>query len=437
MSDKVRIPVKIALFIAVFFIITTVLAFLIRDETSAYTRIWMNELFEQDNVEILYCGASHVSHGITPKVADKIWKKNNFSTGSAGQHIGGTYAVLRQAVKLHKIERVFLELDFAVATYQPVKEKKGFKSEYSIAHYIRDPKIKFDYYRTMSTPKYYINSLLPIGKDKHMSLNPKDLAARYKSFFNGDYFNYVYKDKDADYDGKGCLLDKRPVKNGTFSNYYDEGPIQIGKISDEWKDDIDRIIALCKEHGIELTMYSMPCSDFYLAEKGNYDEYYSFVKKFCNERGFEYYDFNLAKEKYLRLFDEDFHDDNHLSGQGVYKYTKVMCEYFTGNVPKEEMFHDSYAEKIKTQEARIFGLVIKPTENKKAVTITPMVNPAVDMESIRYDVSVFYDGKEEILKTQTTDTFIELPKGKSGKIKVTASLNGVRTNEALQHFVAL
>ena len=114
-----------------------------------------------------------------------------------------------------------------------------------------------------------------------------------------------------------------------------------------------------------------------------------------------------------------------------------MCEYFTGNVPKEEMFHDSYAEKIKTQEARIFGLVIKPTENKKAVTITPMVNPAVDMESIRYDVSVFYDGKEEILKTQTTDTFIELPKGKSGKIKVTASLNGVRTNEASQHFVAL
>ena len=51
--------------------------------------------------------------------------------------------------------------------------------------------------------------------------------------------------------------------------------------------------------------------------------------------------------------------------------------------------------------------------------------------------AVFYDGKEEILKTQTTDTFIELPKGKSGKIKVTASLNGVRTNEALQHFVAL
>ena len=52
-----------------------------------------------------------------------------------------------------------------------------------------------------------------------------------------------------------------------------------------------------------------------------------------------------------------------------------MCEYFTGNVPKEEMFHDSYAEKLKAQEARIFGLVIKPTEDKKAATIISNEKP--------------------------------------------------------------
>lgn len=84
MSNKIRISLKITVFIVIFFLITNVLAFLIRDESSAYTRIWMHELFTEKNVDILYCGASHVSHGITPKVADKIWGKNNFSTGSAG-----------------------------------------------------------------------------------------------------------------------------------------------------------------------------------------------------------------------------------------------------------------------------------------------------------------------------------------------------------------
>lgn len=435
MSNKIRIPLKIMVFTAFFFLITSILAFLIRDESNAYTRVWMHELFQAENVDILYCGASHVSHGITPKVADEIWQKSNFSTGSAGQNIKGTYAVLRQAIKLHKIGRVFLELDFAVATYAPAKEKSGFKSEYSLAHYIRDPKIKFDYYISMSSPKYYINTLLPIGKDKHMTLNPKDLFQRYKSFFNGDYFSYVYKDEDADYDGKGCLLDKRPVAAGTFSNSYDEGPIRIESISDEWICTVDKIIALCRQNNIELTMYSMPCSDFYLAEKGNYDEYYRFLKEFCGNRGFKYYDFNLAKEKYLRLLDEDFHDDNHLSGLGVYKFTKAMCDYFTGRIPQDDMFYASYSDKLKAQEDRIFGLVIKPSDDKKAVTITPMVNHVSDGH-ICYDVVAFYDGKSEILKEKSRDTYIDLPKDKSGKLEVAAYLDGKKTNMATVHFVS-
>lgn len=435
MTKSAKTIIKITIFIAFFFLITSVLAFLLRDESSAYTRIWMHELLEQDNVDILYCGASHVSHGITPKLSDKMWGKNNFSTGSAGQNIQGTYAVLRQALKIHKVEKVFLELDFAVALYPPVKERTGFSSSYSLAHYIRDPKIKLDYYLSMSSPKYYINSLLPIGKDKHMTLNPKDLKFRFKSFFNGDYFNYVYKDKDADYDGKGCLLDKRSVKNGTFSNSFDEGPINIDLISNDWKNTIDKIIKLCNKNKVELIMYSMPCSDFYLAEKGNYDEYYSCIKEFCKERGFEYYDFNLAKEKYLRLYDEDFHDDNHLSGIGVYHYTKVMCDYFLGNIPKNDMFYDSYAQKLAAQEDRIYGLVIKTENNKKSFTITPMVNHVLP-EQITYDIFAVYDGEEHALELKTNKTSIALPAGKSGELKIIAYLNGIKSNEAKEHFVA-
>ena len=212
MSNKVKIPLKIFAFLVVFYLVCSVVAFLLRDESSAYTRVWMHELFEEKDVKILYCGASHVSHGITPKVADKIWNKSNFSTGSAGQTIQGTYAVLRQAAKIHKLEKVFLELDFAIATKEPVKKRTGFAADYSLAHYIRDPKIKLDFYLSLSSPAYYINSLLPIGKDKHMVLNPDDLIFRYKSFINGDYSNYVYIDKDADYDTKGMLTRQAACK---------------------------------------------------------------------------------------------------------------------------------------------------------------------------------------------------------------------------------
>lgn len=434
MSKKIRIPLKIVVFTIIFYLLCICISAIFRDDYASYGRILMHELYEQDNIDIMYCGASHVSHGITAKIADKENGKNNFSSGTAAQTINGTYAILRQAVKLYKIEKVFLELDFAVATQPSVKNRKGFKADYLVSRYIKDPVIRFEYLTSISTPKYYINHFLPIGKDKYMTLNPKDLAYRFKSIVSGDYFNYVYEDEDAEYDGKGCLLDVRPIKNGTFENDKDEGPIRVWDISDDWKNTVDKIIALCKEHNIELIFYSQPCTDFYLHEKGNYDEYYQFCKDFTSSRGFDYYDFNLAKEKYQLLEDEDFHDDNHFSKQGVYKWTQIFCDYFfTHKIPKDDMFHSSYAEKIALQEDKIYGLVMKMSDDKKSLDITPIKNHVEDSR-ITYDVFVKVDGKESQVCTKTSDKHIVLPAKQTGTVRVVSFIDGVEQTNCKTHF---
>ncbi len=409
---------------------------LLRDDHDSYARVLLHEIYNQDtNMDIVYCGASHVSHGIKASLADSIYGGGykNFSLGTPSQSIQGTYAILRQAVKLYDIKRAFLELDFAVSTRASVKEKIGFSADNLVAKYIKNPKIKFDFIVSTVPPKYYISEFLPIGKDKFMTLRPQTLFSKAKEVFSGKYFKYTYYNKNDVYDGKGCLLDLRTIKNGTFSNYYQEQPINVKDVSEDWENTVDKIIALCKENNIELIMYSMPCSDFYLHEKGNYNEYYDFVKTFCAERGFEYYDFNLAKEKYLLLEDEDFFDDNHLNKQGVYKYTEVMCNYFTGKLPQDDMFHSSYAEKIAAQEDRIYGLVLEQSEDKKSITITPVVNH-VDTKRITYDIKTIVDKNETIVATNTSKTEITLPKGQSGKLQVTAYPEGKQTNVATEHF---
>ena len=434
MSKKIKLPFKIAVFIILFLVLSKGLAFLLCDESSSYTRIFMHELDDIKRIDNLYCGASHVSHGISAVVAESLTEETHFSTGSAGQTIQATYALLKQTLKTHEVKRVFLEIDFAVAYQTPVKERAGFKADYIIAKHLKDPLIKYEFLFSLSSPKYWINSLLPIGKDKHMTFNPHDLAYRWKSLVTGDYFNYVYVDKDAEYEGKGCLLDIRPVKNGTFTNDKGEPPIDISAISDDWKHTIDNIIELCRAYNVELIFYSMPCSDFYLHEKGNYDDYYYFCKEFTAARGFDYYDFNLAKETYQKLEDSDFHDDNHLSKQGVHKWTKIFCDYFfTGAIPHDDMFHASYAEKIAAQEDRIYGLILQSSTDKKSLEIIPVVNH-VEKSRITYDVYTEINDVEALLLSgETTDT-VTLPEKQSGTVRVISYLDGVQQNDCKTHF---
>ena len=435
MCKKIRLVFKICLFVLIFYVLSVVVAFVLRDDYSSYARVLMHEFYGQENIDILYCGASHVSHGVSPKIADEITGKNNFCSGTASQTIEGTYAILRQAVKKFKIEKVFLEMDFAVSCKPANRERVGFSADYLVSQYIKDPLIKIEYLASISSPKYYINHFLPIGKDKYITLKPKDLFRKIKGFVNGQYFKYGYDSDDSEYDGKGCVLDLEYIKSGSFVNYIDEGRIQIEKISDEWKKTIDKIIDLCRKNNIELIFYSMPCSDFYLAEKGNYDEYYEFCRNFLNERGFEYYDFNLAKENFMKLDDDDFSDDNHFCKKGVYKWTKAFCTCFFSGISKEDLFYGSYAEKIASQGEKIYGLLLKTSADKKSINITPVKNHVSD-EKITYDVYSIIDGQENLLYKDTKERTVMLPQEKSGEIRVLSYIDGIIQNDCTVHFTS-
>ena len=336
MSVKIKIPLKILLFIIVFFLLSAFATLFFRDDANSYARALFHEFYEQENIDYLVCGASHVSHGVEANRAGKHFGKNVFNTGTPAQKIDGTYAILRQAVKLYKIEKVFLELDFAITCAPAFMERNGLTSEYIVSENLRDFGIKYDFLLHCSAPRHYLNSFLPIGKDKLITLNPKKVMRKIKAIINGQYFKYSYHADDSEYAGKGCVLDLEEVKDGSFSDYKVEPAINVSGITDDWKNTVDKIISLCSEHGIELIFYSMPGSDFYLNQKGNYDEYYEFCRDFAAERGFSYFDFNLARPEVLSLSDSDYHDDNHLSKKGVYKWTDTFCDFFSEKYREED-----------------------------------------------------------------------------------------------------
>ena len=70
---------KIILFVVVFFLFTLPVAFILKDDVNSYSRVLTHEFYSQKNIDIIFCGASHVSHGIDSRISDLKFDKNTFS----------------------------------------------------------------------------------------------------------------------------------------------------------------------------------------------------------------------------------------------------------------------------------------------------------------------------------------------------------------------
>lgn len=432
MNKIIKRSVKFTVFILILAVLVYCTALILRDDAHSYSRVMMHELYNQDHIDYVVCGASHVSHGLDPKLVEQFWGKSLYNTGTPSQHIDGSYAMLRQVLDLYKVEKVFLDIDNGIAASTPFLQRKGFKSEYIVSTYLRDPKIKLDFYKNMSSPEYYLNSILPLGKDKLITLDPIILFDKAKQILNGKYFNYEYSgwnmykiNDDSIY--KGCVYEDTFIEEGSFHETANVPIIMKNVKAGDWDATIDKIIALCKEKNVELIFFSVPCSDFYLKGKGNYDEYYVYARDFLKERGYEYYDFNLIKENILSFADTEFRDSNHLNHTGIKKFTKVFCDFFDGKYEGMEVFYNSHEEKINSMEPRIFGVDASIDELKQNLILCPITNN-VSSDRITFDVTAVTGGKSVILAEKTFLTRIPLPPASSDVVKVQAYLDGSPSN---------
>lgn len=216
MKIKYKRFVKLIIFFILFFVLCEVAAFFLKNDTVCYSRTIGRDFWKQQNIDILVCGASHVSHGINAHIADKKFNQNIFNSGTSSQSINSTYAIIRQAIKQYDIKKIFLETDYQVACLPVPDELKMTRKDFLIMDFLRDKKIKNDYIFESSSPKNLLNAYLPIGNYKEMNLEPKKIAKKIIYLFNGKYNQIDYKTKNTYYAGKGCLLDKEFISDGGF-----------------------------------------------------------------------------------------------------------------------------------------------------------------------------------------------------------------------------
>lgn len=101
----------------------------------------------------------------------------------------------------------------------------------------------------------------------------------------------------------------------------------LSMVSQDWKDDVEELIRICKENDKKLTLFLIPITEGLFSEGKSHKEFSSFVSEMAGEEGVRFIDFNYIPMGKNQLDIEDYADAHHLNKWGADKFSEVLAEY--------------------------------------------------------------------------------------------------------------
>ena len=112
------------------------LRYLVIDDTTSYTRVTMHEFYEQDDIDVLFMGASHCYRGFDVRTTDQMLGCNTFNLGSSSQDIDTTYLLMQEALDLYDVDHIYLEISYKMALLAEDRST-SLTNAYLITDYMR------------------------------------------------------------------------------------------------------------------------------------------------------------------------------------------------------------------------------------------------------------------------------------------------------------
>ena len=366
---RIKIVIECLAFFVAFMVCGELLKYILIDDTSSYTRVTFHEMYEQDNIDLLFIGSSHCYRSFIPEILDNnVEGLNTFNAGTSSQSLDGSYMIIQEVAKHNNLKHIYLELYFNVA-FDSYKDRTQLTQTYIIADYLHPSWNKINYLLNASSKKHYINSFIVARRNWDKLFDIKyigELVSKKQTREYKDY-GYEYITGDAEwYVGKGFVANAAKIHGWNLFLEGEWNSFDFSNISDDWIQTLDNIINFCEENDISLTLVSAPMSNFYLSGGGNYDVYIDLVNNVIQDTHVDYLDFNLCKEEYFPNKSELFKDIDHLNYEGAQIFSKVFLNYINGIVSEEELFYTSYEEKMEKLTPTVFGIIYKEEQKENA-----------------------------------------------------------------------
>lgn len=401
MKKNVKRVVACLLFCVMFIGCGEFFRYILIDDTGSYTRITFHEMYEQENIDVLFVGSSHCYRSFIPEIFDDELGIASFNGGTSSQNLDGSYMVIKEAARYNDIKHVYLELYYNCA-FDTYKTRTEMTQTYIISDYLRPSLDKFQYLLDASSKDYYSNSFI--------------LARRnWSKFFDADYvknllikkrtdayknYEYMYVTGESEwYAGKGYVANKEIVANWNYFSTSGWSNINFDEVSDDWFHSLKDIIAFCEKKSISLTLISAPMPNFLLAGVGNYDEYIGLVQSVIEGTNVNYYDFNLCKEIYFPNTSTLFKDADHMNYYGAETFCYLLADFINGKISEDELFYGSYDEKLENLEPTVFGISYHDEKTEDGETVRNCKIVSTGNNRLEYEIS-FITAEGEFSKLQ-------------------------------------
>lgn len=317
--------------------------YLVVDDADSYTRLTMHELYEMEGqVETVFLGSSHCFRAFNPMLYEELTGEVAYNLGSSSQNYDTSYYLLKEAVRLHPIKRVYLDMYYSF--FFIGKEDRDLVQANIISDYMKPSLNKLDFILQMSSSEHYTNSLFPFRREWRKLGDLTFLQENVTKKQQETYRNYgPVIHEDEQYVGRGFAASQATLEPEKITWWDKFTDIDLSGDDSFPRESLDRIVRLCREEGIELIFVTAPSFDQYWEEVGPYDPAHAYIQEMADGYGILYMDFNLCKDAYLDMKAEDFMDVDHLNGAGAEKLTGMLAK-LSKELPKDAANQTSFID---------------------------------------------------------------------------------------------
>lgn len=354
--------------LAVVFILAVVLGSLkiiskaIVDDSGTYTRVMMHEFYNQDNIDLLFVGASHCYRSVDPALISERTGKKAFCASSSGQFIDVSLAMVKEAADLYDLDHVYLELSASIAAETGwFRERDGLTQLYIVSDYMRPSKNKLELLLNATSPEHYLDTFLLPHSGLEYVFNPAGMMDVYRIKRTKAYRNYGYDylvHEHEWYVGDGYVRHNKVMQDSMFFSVNCYEPYDISLITDDWRNTVLEIADFCRERGIPLSFYCAPVSDYQLAAWGNYDDYTAVVQELADEAGVDFVDFNRLDEDHFERQTAYFFNADHLNMYGSHLFSENLAAYINGELPADA-FGERVSDRLDAKEPIYYGVALQ------------------------------------------------------------------------------
>lgn len=399
--------------------------YILTDDTASYTRIAFHEMYEQENIDSLFVGSSHCYRSFIPEIFDREWGITTFNGGTSSQNLDGSLMVIKEAARYNDIKHIYLELYYGVASAS-YKTRTEMTQTYIISDYLRPSLDKCKYLLDASTKDYYSNSFIIARRNWFKFFDARYVRDLVRKKGADAYKNYEYAYVTGEtewYAGKGYVANKGIVENWNYFSTGGWSNINLDNVSEDWLHSLEEIIAFCDKKGISLTLLSAPMPNFLLAGAENYDEYVELVQSIIKGTTVNYYDFNLCKETYFPNTSSLFKDVDHMNCYGAETFSYLLADFINGKISADELFYDSYEEKLKNLEPTVFGISYHDDKNEDGETVRNCKIVSTGNDRLEYKIS-FSTAEGELREVQdfSDNRFFAIAPEEHGTLAITYRL---------------